>query len=252
MLTLYGLHVSPYTERARWALDHHDIEYAYREHVPLLGELTLRRKVRGTGRTTATVPVLDADGTVVPDSIEIARYADGIGKGAHLFPKEHDDAVREWCDVANRMMDVGRAWVLQNLADSREAQKEALPPFVPAFAKPVLAPMSRRVALFLAKKHLSPTDIEARVEDTVRPLLLRVRTQKGDKPYLLETFTFADVVICATLAAVRPRASARLGPATRRVWSHEALERDFGDLLEWRDAVYAEHRPNHRPRTPER
>jgi len=240
--TLYGLHVSPYTERARWALDHHRVEYKYHEHLPLVGELLLRRKVRRSAPSKATVPVLDIGERVIPDSIEIARYADGVGKGATLFPKEHDAAIREWCDVANRMMDVGRAWVLANLAASHEAQKEALPRFTPGFARPLLAPMSRQAALFLAKKHMTPKDIESRVDDTVRPLLTRVREAKGDKPYLLGELTFADVVICTMLAAVRPRAEAKLGPATRKIWTYESLERDFGDPLDWRDALYAKHR----------
>ncbi len=243
MLTLHGLHVSPYTERARWALDHHGISYRYKEHVPLMGELALRRRVRGLGRARATVPVLDDEnGTVIPDSIEIARYADDVGKASPLFPPAKDADVREWCEVANRFMDVGRAWVLHNLATSRDAQREALPPFVPAFVKPLLAPMSRRVALFLAQKHVSPKDIEARVDSVARPLLEKVRAQRTDKPYLLGEFSYADVVICAALAAVRARESAKLGPATRKTWTHEALARDFPDLLDWRDAVYAKHR----------
>ena len=44
--TLYGLSLSPWTERARWALDHHGVAYDYHEHVPMLGEVLLRMKAR--------------------------------------------------------------------------------------------------------------------------------------------------------------------------------------------------------------
>ncbi len=43
MATLHGLSCSPWTWRARWALDHHRIDYDYREHTPMLGERRLRR-----------------------------------------------------------------------------------------------------------------------------------------------------------------------------------------------------------------
>ena len=46
MRTLYGLTQSAWTEKARWALEHHGIAYRYHEHVPVLGEVLLRLKAR--------------------------------------------------------------------------------------------------------------------------------------------------------------------------------------------------------------
>ena len=42
---LVTLHVSPFSERARWALDHHGIAYRVDPHTPFLGEPRLRRLV---------------------------------------------------------------------------------------------------------------------------------------------------------------------------------------------------------------
>src|SRR5262245_44456729 len=45
---LLGAFYSPWTERARWALDHHGIAYRFEEHVPVVGELALRRRRSAT------------------------------------------------------------------------------------------------------------------------------------------------------------------------------------------------------------
>src|SRR6188508_1450752 len=54
---LVQLYYSPWSERARWALDHHGLAYETVEHVPFLGEIRLRRIV-GKKAARATVPVL--------------------------------------------------------------------------------------------------------------------------------------------------------------------------------------------------
>jgi glutathione S-transferase len=237
-----GLAVSPYSERAKWALDHHGLAYRYKEHVPLLGEIALRRKVRRFALPKATVPILEADGEIFPNGLDIARYADRAGSGTKLFPADHEAAVNEWNGVADALLDVGRAWVLKNLAESRAAQKESLPPFVPGFARGAMAPMTKRVALYLLKKHESTHAIEAEVTKTVRPLLEKIRAARGPRPTLLETFSYADITVCASLTMLRPRKEATLGPATRETWTHAELAREFDDLLAWRDDVYRNHR----------
>jgi glutathione S-transferase len=90
MLTLVGEYFSPWTEKARWALDHHRLEYRYREHVPLLGEALLRvRADRLTGRVS--VPLLITDTGPILDSFAIAQHADRIGRGARLSPPGRHD-----------------------------------------------------------------------------------------------------------------------------------------------------------------
>src|SRR5579864_5859577 len=77
---LVSLNVSPWTERAKWALDHHRLTYEVTEHLPILGERRLRRLV-GPGKPRATVPVLVAGTEVVSESWDIAVYADREGEG---------------------------------------------------------------------------------------------------------------------------------------------------------------------------
>ena len=243
MRTLYGLAQSPYTEKARWALDHHAIAYRYQEHVPLFGEVLLRLKVRAaaTRGKKATVPLLVDGADVLPTSLEVARYADRIGRGAALFPEDQLVDVLRWADVSDRIVGIGRASALAGLRSNRAAQREALPPFVPPFLRGSLAPTISSISIFLASKHDVPSDTAAEVEK-LGPLLEEVRRALGGGSYLLAGLTFADVAVAASLQVLRPRASSSLGPGTRAIWSHEDLAADYEDLLAWRDRLYRQHR----------
>src|SRR5579871_5769917 len=70
-LQLYGMSFTPYSERARWALDHHRVPYEWHEHVPMVGERSLRKRAGGQGK--ASVPLALDGETVLRDSLAIAR-----------------------------------------------------------------------------------------------------------------------------------------------------------------------------------
>lgn len=239
MRTLYGLTQSPWTHRARWALDHHGITYRYHEHVPMLGEVLLRRKAKAK---KATVPLLADGDRAVMGSFEIARHAEANGRGASLFPRGRDAEIARWNDVAERMTNVGRAWVFKNLQTSREARAEALPSFMPDAIRGALAPTAGMAVSFLAKKYAVPTDVDAEVAQVMRPALEEVRAALAGKPYLLESFSYADITVACALQAVRPHDRAPIGPGTRAAWTNEALAAEFEDLLMWRDAIHRKHR----------
>jgi glutathione S-transferase len=240
MRTLYGLTQSPWTEKARWALDHHPVAYRYHEHVPVLGEVLLRMKARSRPPgTKASVPLL-VDGTaVLPSSLAIAHHAEGLGRGEPLFPESDQAEIARWADVSDRIIGAGRVRVLAALRSNREAQREALPSFVPGALRGALTPMAWTAAVFLGSKH----DVDSEQENALRPALDEVRASLGGRPHLLGRFTFADIAIAASLQALRPRKKAPIGPATRAIWENAALASDYEDLLAWRDAVYAKHRP---------
>jgi glutathione S-transferase len=242
MRTLYGLAQSPWTEKARWALDHHSIAYRYHEHLPLLGEVLLRMKARRRpSGTKASVPLLVDGAAVLPSSLAIAQHADRIGRGSSLFPKGREQEVLRWAELSDRIIGIGRAGVLQGLRTNKEAQLEALPPFIPGPLRGVMAPMASSAAMFLASKHAVPRDAGAEREK-LRPLLDEVRAALGGRPHLLDELTFADVAVAASLQALRPRADSPLGPGTRAIWADERLAPDYEDLLAWRDQLYRAHR----------
>src|SRR5262245_7221361 len=141
MRTLYGMSFSPWSEKARWALDHHGVPYEFHDHVPMLGEPLLRLKARRfSGRVS--VPMLVDESGATLESFEIARRAEAIGRGKALFPSERMAEIRRWNESSDRIMEAGRAAVLRNILASADAQREALPRLIPGAARKALSPMS--------------------------------------------------------------------------------------------------------------
>jgi glutathione S-transferase len=239
--TLYGMGYSPWTERARWALEHHRVPFEYREHTPLLGEIALRMKTR---MTKPTVPLLIEDDRVVMGSDVIGRHADKVGRGDPLFPGEHDAAISRWIALAEKLAGAGRVWIMSRLPHRRDAQAEALPPFLPESVRNVLAPSAALGTSYIAKKYGVPSDAKAEVERTMRPALQELRDAIQRGTYLAPSgkFSFADIALAATVHVLRPHANAKMGPATRDVWTNEALAEEFADLIAWRDTMYEKHR----------
>ncbi|NVJ09519.1 glutathione S-transferase N-terminal domain-containing protein [Myxococcus sp. AM001] len=242
MRTLYGLSYSPWTEKARWALDHHRVAYRYREHLPLIGEPLLRwRTPRGV---RPAVPLLIDEGEAFPGSFVIARRAEELGQGEPLFPAADLPVIQRWDDDSEQGLAAARVRVVAALLENRQAQMESLPSFLPEGLRSVLAPAARLGARFVARKHQTPADINAAVHDKVIPTLERLRAALGGRPYLLSRFSYADVTAAVLLQFVRPVDDRHLplGPGTRAMWSDAALASRFPDLLEWRDGLYAKHR----------
>lgn len=206
----------------------------------MLGEVLLRIKARSRPRgTKPSVPLLVDGDDVLCSSSAIARHAERVGRGEPLFPSDLDAEVERWVAISDRILGAGRARVLAGLRSNRAAQREALPAIIPGAFRAALSPIALTAAIYLGSKYDVPRDHVAEAERTIRPALDDVRVALGGRPYLLERFTFADIAIAASLQTLVPRARAALGPATRAVWSNEALAREYPDLLEWRDAVYA-------------
>ncbi|MFP2927312.1 glutathione S-transferase family protein [Pyxidicoccus sp. 3LG] len=242
MRTLYGLGYSGWTEKARWALEHHRVPHRYREHTPLLGEPALRwRTQKGV---KPSVPLLvDEDGAIT-GSFFIAQRAEALGQGAPLFPPDATETIARWEDTSERVLHVGRAQVVAGLAHNRKAQLESLPAFLPGWLRGLMAPSARMGASFIARKHSATSDVDAAIRDTVIPALEILRAELAGRPYLRDGFTYADVTAAAMLQLLRPADDRYmpLGPGTREVWTNETLAARFPDLLEWRDALYAKHR----------
>jgi glutathione S-transferase len=242
MRTLYGLGYSGWTEKARWALDHHRVTYRYREHTPLIGEVGLRwRTPRGV---RPSVPQWVDEGGVITGSFHIAKRAEAVGQGAPLFPPAAEALIARWEETSERVLGVARAQVLSAMLRNRKVQEELLPGFVPGWLRGAMAPSARLGVRFIARKHQAASDVEAAIQQHVVPALETLRAELGGRPYLHDGFTYADINAAGMLQMLRP-ADDRFMPlsaGTREVWTNEPLAARFPDLLEWRDALYAKHR----------
>ncbi len=242
MLELVAESFAPWSEKARWALDHHGIDYAYREYVPLLDEPWLRWRLGEVAGRVST-PTLLTDGTSCRDSFAIAEYADRCGTGASLFPPERVAEIVAWNARSEAALSAGRVRVVARMATVPGATTEILPPGVPTILHPLFGIAAGATFAFLRWKYGFGTDVAAS-ERTLRAALDHLRTALEGRAYLFDRFTYADITMAVVLQMVRPVADdyIHLGPAVREVWTNAPLADDFPDLLGWRDRLYANHR----------
>jgi glutathione S-transferase len=244
--TLYVNSHSPWSERARWALDHHGVVYRQIEHVIMLGEPLLRLRL-GRLRGSLSVPILIDGERVVRDSVEIARHADSIGTAAPLFPAGHERDVSLWVQRSTDLMEAGRSLLLPRLLADSGARRESFPPQIPKLLRGVLDPLARAGTRFLQRKYRGTEHDPDGAERTMHGVLelLRARLGGGALHLLEGGFSFADIAVAAALQMVRPveHPALALGPHTRAAWTHGRLAGEFADVLAWRDRVYLEQRP---------
>lgn len=237
MPTLYLVHRSPWSERALFALLHHRIAFDEREHVPLIGELALRRRAKSS---RASVPLLVADDGVVQGSVAIGEWADAHGKRSKLFPEAERERIHALHAALEDPLNAARERFFRDLAVDRDAQLESSPT---PLRKLGLGPLSARIgAAFLARKYGARV---GSVDDRIRAGLRTVSEAVGKKNYVLDELSFADIVASSIVGAISPVADeyAPCPPAVRKMRTHEKLLAEFPHLVEWRDALYAKHRP---------
>lgn len=242
-LRLVVLPVSPYSERARWALDHHRLAYQAVTHVPFLGERRLRKLV-GPDQPKATVPVLLTGEATLTDSWDIAGFADRTGSGAKLIPADREAEIRDWNRRANDAMASARGMVVAGMMGSPAALDESQPPAMPRLLRPLVRPVARGAMRWFARKHgVDPAD-QAGPRAAMSALLVELRRALGGRPYLTGSFSYADIVMASCLQGISAVADQYipLGPATRAVWTQPEMAAEFSDLVTWRDRLYAQHR----------
>jgi glutathione S-transferase len=239
-----ALSYSPWSEKARWVLDHHRIDYREVEHVPMLGAPLLRARLRRPfGRVT--VPALIDGGRVLGDSLEIALHADRIGQGERLFPSGMGDAIATWNARSERILDAGRVLLLEKTLGSPEAMGEAMPSVFPRAFRTRMVWIGKFGVRFLERKYGAGGRVRAvEVERIARELEAFREVLSGPESYVLGRFTHADVVMAASLQVVWPVSNRwlPLGAATRVVWQEPGLAERFADLIGWRDWLYDRHR----------
>ena len=238
MATLYVIHHSPWSERARWALLHHKVAFEEREHVPLIGELALRMRTSVKGK--ASVPLLVEDDVAVQGSLAIGEWVDERGKKDKLFPEGKRDTIKKLYDALEDPLSAARERFVRDLMEDEEAQLESLPPMLRSLP---FATLSAKVGTtFVASKYNARI---GSVDDRIRAGLRAVSDALGKKDYILDSFSFADIVGTSVVQAIAPGDDkyVNLPPGTRRLWNHEKLQKEFGHLIEWRDKIYSKHRP---------
>ncbi|MEO8876736.1 MAG: glutathione S-transferase [Polyangiaceae bacterium] len=238
MRTLYSIHHSPWSERARFALLHHEVDFREKEHVPLVGEIPLRFRT-GKWSGKISVPLLIDDGKSVQGSLAIAEHLDAYGKGTPLVPNEKRAEISAFFDEIEDGMCASRERFTHALQTDRAAQQESAPGFLRAIgmAGPAVWIGSR----FIVSKYNAN---DGSVEERIRKALTAVRTAVGKKDYVLNAFTFADIVAASLVQSIAPfdQKFLAIPPATRKLWHHDGFAKEFADVIAWRDRLYEKHR----------
>lgn len=242
--TLVAFPLSLWSERARWALDHHEVPYIERGYTPVLGAPSLRWKMRRLRGAVSLPVLLDPTGAAWIQSLEIARYAESTGGGAPLFRRGDEASIARWSARSDDAIRAAHALTRDRLADDREAQREALGRLVPRGLAGLLRP-SASLALRTVQRRMRLGELDGAPRARLRDVLVELRAALGGRRFLLgDALSYADVAMAAALLGIDPGEAAplRLGPATRRVATDLELAGEFTDLLGWRDQLYAEHR----------
>ncbi|EDM76829.1 hypothetical protein PPSIR1_04453 [Plesiocystis pacifica SIR-1] len=243
--TLWGLHYSPWTEKARWALDVNEVDYRYREHLPMIGELPLRWHTRSRDKgVPASVPLLLDEAGSHGDSEQIARRAELLGKGFGLFPEGGDATLAEWTERAQAALEHARALVIHATTQSDLAQIESLPPAVPSLMRRSMRGVARRGARFLARKYGADPSALDEHERALQEFCSALAKALARGDHLIEDrLSYADMVCAVAVNAMNPPAHLfRHKPATRGVWTREAIVEAHPEVFAWRDRLYARHR----------
>lgn len=243
MITLEGMCYSPWTEKARWALDHHEIPYAYREHLILMGMPKLRWEMRRPFGDITVPALLLGHGKWIMDSYNIAQWADEKGTESKLFSPDLDDEIIRWNELSEEACDAARGLVLIRLKTDKEAQKAALPAFVPENLKKALVTMSLIGGSYISQSFGSHHRSYDEHRERLRSFAIEV-TENLKGEYLLGRFSYADLAVAASLNAIRPVSEKylRLPQPIRKLWTDNELASEFSGLLAWRDRIYLQHR----------
>jgi glutathione S-transferase len=239
-LTLHGVAYSPWTERARWALDHHRIAYRYREHIPMVGEPLLRLRAHGTLRRKATAPLLVHAGGAIDDSLGIIRYADACGRGPSL--RSDSANAGAWAERIELGLAAGRARLTAAILADPEALRESMLPVSPAPLAGALRPVAAQAARFVAKKYGADLQQVDQHVEAQRGVCLALRAALDGRAHLDgDSLSAVDLMAATFLQMVQPVQHPRmvLLPALRRAWTAAPLVGEFADLLAWRDDLYA-------------
>ncbi len=248
-MELIGIGYSPWTEKARWALSYHQIPYRYHEHLLIFGVPALRWKLKKwSGGVTVPALIDDENGVRLMDSFDIAKYADQIGKAETLFPEELLQGIEHLNSLSEEALDAARAWVMDRVLKNRDMQLENIPNFIPGFVRSSSAWMTRMGLSYLDYEFgVSAKVLEQRLADMRRVLseFQKILREKNFGFVLGNRFTYADLLVAATIQIVRPEAGfaqRKMGPSMRVAWETPELLSEFKDLLEWRDQMYAQYR----------
>jgi glutathione S-transferase len=219
------MYLSPWSERVRWALKFKGLAYEKENYEAGVDEEKIKKL---TGQHM--VPVLVADGKVIPDSSAILDWLEETRPEPALLPKSPKDRATAtlWEEVAlNALGPHGRVMIVGRLLriDDPEAQKSG--------------------KYFAEKYGYSPFEEEQSRLTVTRILTSLKETLRGREYLVGDTFTRADITVAAMLMLFKaaPQEFFFFEPPVRMVYLDQLGEDPkFAEVFAWRDRMYKNHR----------
>jgi glutathione S-transferase len=241
MIELLGVSYSPWSEKARWALEARKIPYSFRRYAPIVGEPALRRKLRKWSGPVSVPVLTDEEGHAIPDSAAIARWADGHGEGPIMFPAGDEAAVERFVALSERGLAAGRAVSLRRVLQDPDAVRELVPRSLRKL------PGAMWLGRWGVRRTLRKYGGYQADGETHQAILVGVldelRTALSGRRTLLAAFSFADVAMAQVIAyVVPPRTGLRLAEASRKAFGDPGLAARYADLVAWRNSLYETYR----------
>lgn len=234
---------SHFCEKARWALDHKQLDYAAVAVFPGLHRRTIRKLAPGS-----SLPVLITGDAAIQGSNAIIDYLDKRVPGRALTPV--DPGLREDCLELERRMDaqlgvpvrqILYASLLDHPAFIRQCFTHSMPGWKRACYPFVAKPLRRAIYAGYVQSPAAADAARVAFDDTMTVLAERLR---ADDYLVASTFTRADLAVAALLSLVA------LPPEHPFPWGEvpPSAARDFIEayrehpVTHWVRRIYREHR----------
>lgn len=243
MNELVGMYYSPWTERARWALDYHKVPYQYVEYTTLLGQPLMRLKA-GKPFGKVSVPLLTTPTQRVNDSFEIAVYSDGMTKNEPLVPSAHLTEIKDWTASAELALYSARLRATRRIQASSDALADRLPGYTPNFMRKAFVPMAYVATEYILRKYQLEEDGDDELLRNMDEFFARADKALSGRQFVFETLGFADIVIATAIQAITPVDDKYiyLGLPSRKCMCEPDLAAKYPSLVKWRDALYEMYR----------
>ena len=238
---LIGIRYSPWTQKARWPLEHHGLSYRYSEHLMMVGIPLLRLK-SGNWTGEVTVPSMICDGQVLPNSLPLRNGQMHRARILRYFLRM-SEAIAFWNTESDSILENGRLLLTRAMLGAPRSMTEVMPPLMGLLPGSML--VARQAAHYVLRRYNRPGNPEVWLGN-LKQGLDGLREGLAGQDYLLGRFTFADLAMAAALQMVRPPENryVKMGPVSRQCWTRLELVDAYSDLLGWRDRIFERHAPS--------
>ncbi len=198
MRTLYQFPLSHYCEKARWLLDHKELDYKAKNLIPGLHRPLVQYKT-----SKNTLPMLHDGKVWIADSTEIALYLDGMYPEQPYLRREPEfrKQAMELDEIAAQIGFQVRRWMYLYLVDEPQTMdimmgESGILRWTERFSKPLLKKGVKRLyGITPQKSQLAKEKLDLLLNQVEEILI-----QNGGRYLVSDRLGLADISVCALAA----------------------------------------------------